>query len=195
MTERSKIYFASDFHLGVPNYEKSLEREKVIVKWLEEIRFDAKEIFLVGDIFDYWYEYTFVIPKGYVRLQGKIAEIVDSGIPVHFFTGNHDMWMGDYFPKELGVSVNHEPIQREFNGKKFYIGHGDGLGPGDWSYKLQKFFFTNKLVQWCFSRLHPNFASYVASSVSKKSRINTGSKDSILTVRIRNGYSRIVKKC
>ena len=121
MAERTKIYFASDFHLGVPNYEKSLEREKVIVKWLEEIRVDAKEIFLVGDLFDYWYEYTFVIPKGYVRLQGKIAEIVDSGIPVHFFTGNHDMWMGDYFPKELGVSVNYEPIQREFNGKKFYI--------------------------------------------------------------------------
>jgi UDP-2,3-diacylglucosamine hydrolase len=126
-----KIYFASDFHLGAPSYESSLEREKRIVAWLEEVRVDAEEIFLIGDVFDFWFEYKRAIPKGFVRLQGKIAEITDSGIPVHWFIGNHDMWIFDYIPKELGVKMYKTEIEREFFGKKFMIGHGDGLGPGD----------------------------------------------------------------
>lgn len=172
-----KIYFASDFHLGVPTVESSHAREKKICAWLDSIKHDAAEIFLVGDIFDFWYEYTYTVPKGTVRLLGKVAEIVDSGIPVHFFTGNHDVWMKDYFTEELGVAVHHQPIEREFSGKHFLIGHGDGLGPGDNWYKILKFIFTNKTCQWLFSRLHPNLAFYLARRSSRRSREITGDSD------------------
>ncbi|NGF75491.1 UDP-2,3-diacylglucosamine diphosphatase [Fluviicola sp. SGL-29] len=173
----TKIYFASDFHLGVPDHESSLAREKRIVRWLDEIKRDATEIFLVGDIFDFWFEYKRAIPKGFVRLQGKIAEITDSGIPVHVFTGNHDMWIFDYLPKELGVQLYREPIIREWNGKKFYIGHGDGLGPGDKGYKFLKKVFASRFCQWLFARLHPNFGIWLADLSSRKSRSATGSAD------------------
>lgn len=174
-----KIYFASDFHLGVPDAATSLEREKRVVRWLDSIRHDAQEIFLVGDIFDFWFEYKHAIPKGFIRLQGKIAELTDSGIPVHFFTGNHDMWMFDYFPKELGVEMHRGPIEREWNGKLFYIGHGDGLGPGDRGYKFIKKVFAAKWSQWCFARLHPNFGIGMANFWSRKSRAATGHGDKI----------------
>lgn len=167
-----KIYFASDFHLGVPNYEKSREREKTLVNWLESIRSDAQEIFLVGDLFDFWFEYKHTIPKGYIRFLGKIAELNDSGIPIHFFTGNHDMWMFDYLPQELGITIHRDSIQREWNGKKFFIGHGDGLGPGDRFYKFIKTFFQSKVCQWFFARLHPNLGMGIANFWSKKSRIS-----------------------
>jgi UDP-2,3-diacylglucosamine hydrolase len=172
-----KIYFASDFHLGVPSPESSLEREKAVCRWLDMAKKDAAEIFLVGDLFDFWYEYTYTIPKGFTRLLGKIAEITDSGIPVHFFTGNHDLWMKDYFEKELNVKVHHEPITREFSGKKFLIGHGDGLGSGDRGYKLLKMIFVSKACQWLFSRLHPNLAFYIARASSRRSRIITADSD------------------
>lgn len=175
--ERKNIYFASDFHLGAPNYDESLLREKRIVAWLDEIEPTAKEIFLVGDIFDFWFEYKHAIPKGFVRLQGKIAQMTDSGIPVHIFTGNHDMWIFDYLPKELGVSLYREPITRTFNGKKFYIGHGDGLGPGDHGYKFLKKVFASKFCQWCFARLHPNFGIWLANKSSKSSRAATAKDD------------------
>lgn len=177
MQAGKKIYFASDFHLGVPSLESSHQREKKICRWLDEIKHDAAEIFLVGDIFDFWYEYRYTVPKGTVRLLGKVAELSDAGIKIHFFTGNHDIWMKDYFVEELGVSVFHQPVERLFNGKKFYIGHGDGLGPGDNWYKLLKFFFTNRICQWLFSRLHPNLAFYVARASSRRSKENTGDKD------------------
>lgn len=172
-----KIYFASDFHLGAPNDEVSLEREKRIIRWLDEIKKDATEIFLVGDIFDFWFEYKRAIPRGFVRLQGKIAEITDSGIPVHVFTGNHDMWIFDYLPKELGVLLHRNPIVREWKGKKFYIGHGDGLGPGDRGYKFLKKVFASKFCQWSFARLHPNLGIWLADLSSKKSRAATGDAD------------------
>ena len=175
--ERTKIYFASDFHLGAPNETVSLEREKRIVRWLREVSKDAKEIYLVGDIFDFWFEYKRAIPRGFVRLQGAIAELTDAGIPVFIFTGNHDMWIFDYLPKELGVTLYREPIVREFNGKKFFIGHGDGLGPGDKGYKFLKKVFASKTCQWLFARLHPNFGIWLADSSSKKSRAATGSED------------------
>lgn len=175
----TKIYFASDFHLGAPDYESSLIREKRIVRWLDEIRKDATEIFLVGDVFDFWFEYKRAIPKGFVRLQGKIAEITDSGIPVHVFTGNHDMWIFDYLPKELGVRLYRTPIIREWNGKKFYIGHGDGLGPGDKGYKFLKKVFASSVCQWLFARLHPNFGIWLADLSSKKSRASTGTSDEV----------------
>lgn len=177
LTEGKKIYFASDFHLGAPNAEKSMEREKRIVAWLNEIEDTAAEIYLVGDIFDFWFEYKRAIPKGFVRLQGKIASLTDAGIPVHIFTGNHDMWMFDYLPKELGVTINREPIERVINGKKFLIGHGDGLGPGDKGYKFLKKVFASKISQWCFARLHPNFGIWLADKSSKTSRAATGSSD------------------
>lgn len=173
LMERNKIYFASDFHLGIPDYEKSLEREKRIVKWLEEVKKDAKELYLVGDIFDFWFEYKTVVPKGFVRLQGKLAELSDTGIKIHYFTGNHDMWVFDYFVKELNVEVYKKPIIRIINGKKFYIGHGDALGPGDRGYKFIKRVFSSPLSQWLFERLHPNFAIKMANYWSRKSRIAT----------------------
>lgn len=171
MQEGKKIYFASDFHLGVPSYEKSREREKVLVDWLDEIKSTAQEIYLVGDLFDFWFEYKHVAPKGYIRFLGKIAELTDSGIPVHFFTGNHDMWMFNYLPKEIGVVIHRENITREWNGKKFFIGHGDGLGPGDKFYKFLKLFFNSKICQWLFARIHPNLGMGIANLCSRKSRV------------------------
>jgi UDP-2,3-diacylglucosamine hydrolase len=171
------IFLASDFHLGVPDYDTSLQREIKIVSWLSFIESKASEIFLVGDIFDFWFEYKQAVPKGFVRLQGKIAELTDKGIPVHLFTGNHDMWIFDYLPKELGVTLYRDPIERTWFGKKVYIGHGDGLGPGDRGYKLLKRLFRNALSQWVFARLHPNFGIWLANKSSKTSRAATGMKD------------------
>ena len=170
MTIKNKIYFASDFHLGAPNYEESLKREKRIISWLDEIKIDAKEIYLVGDIFDFWFEYKNVIPKGFVRLQGKIAELTDSGISINIFTGNHDMWIFDYLPIELGITLYRENIVKEYNGKKFLIGHGDGLGPGDIKYKMLKAVFGSKICQWAFARIHPNLGIGIANLWSKNSR-------------------------
>jgi UDP-2,3-diacylglucosamine hydrolase len=172
-----KIYFASDFHLGAPNYEKSREREDKIVSWLDSIQDTAQEIFLVGDLFDFWFEHKFTIPKGFVRLQGKIAQLSDAGIPVHVFTGNHDMWMFDYLPQELGIQLYNSPITKEYNGKKFFVGHGDGLGPGDKGYKFLKKVFASKISQWFFARLHPNFSFWLANASSKKSRLHTALED------------------
>jgi len=179
LSPNKKIYFASDFHLGVPTHAISLERERAVVRWLDSIKADAEEIFLVGDLFDFWYEYKYTVPKGQVRLLGKIAELTDAGIPVHFFTGNHDLWMKDYFIQELNVLVHHEPIHRTFGGKKFFIGHGDALGPGDKGYKLLRRLFASKACQWLFSRLHPNLAFYIAKLSSKRSKIATGNEDEV----------------
>ena len=167
-----KIYFASDFHLGVPTHEASLEREKKIIAWLESIRQDAYAIYLLGDIFDFWFEYRHTIPKGFIRLQGKLAELRDAGIFIYFFTGNHDMWMFDYFPKELGIPVYREPIALSVGNQKLIVGHGDGLGPGENSYKLLKWFFNSKVCQWLFARIHPNLGMSMAMYWSRQSRIN-----------------------
>ena len=172
-----KIYFASDFHLGAPNQEDSLSREKKIVRWLDAVKHDAEEIYLLGDVFDFWFEYKRAIPKGFVRIQGKIAELTDSGIKIHWFIGNHDMWIFDYIPKELGVELHLGEIEREHFGKKFFIGHGDGLGPGDRSYKFIKKVFRNRICQWMFARLHPNFGIGLANFFSRKSRAATGTAD------------------
>ncbi|MBW7869175.1 MAG: UDP-2,3-diacylglucosamine diphosphatase [Brumimicrobium sp.] len=172
-----KIYFASDFHLGVPSYEESRKRENLLVQWLNEVSKDAETIFLIGDIFDFWFEYKHAIPKGFARLQGKIAELTDKGIQIHFFTGNHDMWMFGYHEKELGITMHREPITFEAQGKKLYIGHGDGLGPGDKGYKMIKKIFANRFFQWCFARLHPNFGIGIANYFSRSSRAATGTID------------------
>jgi UDP-2,3-diacylglucosamine hydrolase len=180
MQNSKKIYFASDFHLGLPSYEASRLREDKIIRWLNSIQADASEIFLVGDIFDFWFEYASVVPKGFVRLQGAIAALTDAGIKVHFFKGNHDMWMFNYFQKELGVELHSEPIERIFNGKKFLIGHGDGLGPGDYSYKFLKQIFTSKVCQWLFARIHPNFGVGLAHAWSQRSRVVHDKKEKFL---------------
>lgn len=170
MSLGTKIYFASDLHLGVPDESSSRERERRFIRWLDDIKKDADEIFIIGDVFDFWHEYQTVVPKGYIRVQGKIAEICDAGIPVHLFTGNHDLWMFGYFEKELGVKVYREPVRREFNGKKFLIGHGDGLGPGDRGYKFIKRVFANPLCQFLFRWLHPDMGTKIATYFSYKSR-------------------------
>jgi len=168
-----KIYFLSDFHLGAPNAADSLVREKMIVRFLDEAKKDAEVIFIVGDLFDFWFEYKHVVPKGYTRILGKLAEITDSGIPIHFFVGNHDMWMTDYFQKELNIPVYFEPKEFEFNGKKFLVGHGDGLGPGDHGYKFIKKVFRNPVCQWLFGILPPRIGIGLANYFSRKSRAKT----------------------
>ncbi|MDH5475055.1 MAG: UDP-2,3-diacylglucosamine diphosphatase [Cyclobacteriaceae bacterium] len=172
-----KIYFASDFHLGVPSKEESLLREQKIVRWMDQIKPSAHAVFFLGDIFDFWFEYKWTIPKGFIRFQGKLAEFVDQGIPVYFFTGNHDMWMFDYFSEELGIPIFRKNEQFEVNGKKFFIGHGDGLGPGDSMYKLLKKVFANKICQWLFARIHPNLGMSIANMWSRNSRINSTKKE------------------
>lgn len=168
---RTKIYFASDFHLGVPNGEKSKQRELLLVRWLDKIRQDAKAVYLVGDIFDFWFEYKHAVPKGYVRFLAKLAELVDDGIEVHLFTGNHDMWMFDYLPKELGVNIHRNPIEIKNFDQTMLVGHGDGLGPGDRTYKFLKLFFNSKICMWLFARIHPNLGMGIAQLWSKKSRL------------------------
>ena len=172
-----KIYFLSDFHLGAPDHATSLVREKHIVRFLESIRGDAAAIFIVGDLFDFWYEYRTVVPKGYTRILGKMAEITDSGIPMYFFVGNHDMWMSGYFEQELNIPVYHEPKTFVFNGRKFYIGHGDGLGPGDHGYKFMKKIFRNRVCQWLFGILPPAVGVGLANWASRRSRAVTGQTD------------------
>jgi UDP-2,3-diacylglucosamine hydrolase len=165
-----KIYFASDFHLGIPDHDSSLVREKKLVAWLEMARADAAEIFLMGDLFDFWFEYKTAIPRGYARLLGKLAEITDSGIPVHLFRGNHDMWAFDYLTRELNIQLHRDPEFREFNGQHFYLAHGDGLGPGDHGYKFIKKVFANSFNQWLFRLLHPDIGITMALFWSRKSR-------------------------
>lgn len=176
---QKKIYFLSDFHLGAPDHAKSMEREKRLVQFLDEIKNDAGEIFLVGDMFDFWYEYKKVVPKGYVRLLGKLAELSDAGVQLHFFVGNHDMWMKEYFQQELNMPVYYEPKEFERSGKKFLIGHGDGLGPGDHGYKRLKKIFRNPACQWLFGVLPPVIGVGLANYLSRRSRAQTGSAEEI----------------
>lgn len=174
-----KIYFLSDFHLGAPNEQESRQREDRVVRFLNHAKQDAAAIFIVGDIFDFWFEYTTVIPKGFVRLLGCLAQISDEGIPLHIFTGNHDLWMKDYFEKELNAKVYFKPERFKFANMRFYIGHGDGLGPGDKGYKFLKKIFTNPVCKWLFKWIHPDVGIRLANFFSTQSRIKTGSTDEV----------------
>lgn len=174
-----KIYFLSDFHLGAPNAIASRTREDQIVQFLKNAQKDAAAIFIVGDIFDFWFEYKTVVPKGFIRLLGCLAEITDAGIPLHIFTGNHDLWMQDYLTSELNAKVYFEPHLFTLGNKQFYIGHGDGLGPGDYGYKRLKKVFTNPLCKWLFRWLHPDAGIQLANYFSAKSRAKTGTADEI----------------
>ena len=175
--EGKKIYFASDNHLGAPTKEESLPREKKFVVWLDIIKEDAAAIFLLGDLFDFWFEYKTVVPKGFTRTLGKLAEIRDLGIPVYYFVGNHDLWMNGYFEEELQIPVFHKPQQFNINSTLFFIGHGDGLGPGDKGYKRMKKLFTNRFAQWCFRWLHPDWGVRLAQYFSIKNRLISGEED------------------
>ncbi|WP_422361552.1 UDP-2,3-diacylglucosamine diphosphatase [Reichenbachiella sp.] len=171
LEKNKKVYFASDFHLGIPNHEQSLLREKIIVAWLDKVSKDAQAIFLVGDIFDFWFEYRQVIPKGFVRLLGKLAELVDRGIEIIIFSGNHDLWLKNYLVEEIGVQVCHEPQSYQIDSHAFYIAHGDGLGPGDRKFKLFKSIFKNPICQWLFKWLHPDIGVALAKRWSNGSRL------------------------
>jgi UDP-2,3-diacylglucosamine hydrolase len=172
-----KVYFSSDNHLGAPTLELSRPREKKFVAWLDHVKKDAAAIFLLGDLFDFWFEYKTVVPKGFTRTLGKLAEISDSGIPIYFFVGNHDLWMRDYFKTELNIEVFHKPQEFTFNNKHFLIGHGDGLGPGDKGYKRMKKVFTNPFSKWLFNWLHPDVGVKLAQYMSVKNKLISGDED------------------
>ncbi len=172
-----KVYFASDQHLGLPDYNKSREREKIFVNWLDYIKKDAQVLFLVGDLFDFWFEYDKVVPKYFVRVLGKLAELTDSGVKIIFFTGNHDMWMKNYLQEEIGIEVNFEKEEYNINNKRFYIAHGDGLGPGDKGYKRMKKVFCFPLFNWMFRWLHPDIGIALGEYLSRKNKIISGDED------------------
>ncbi len=174
-----KVYFASDQHFGAPNPEASFVREKIFVKWLDEIKHDAQVLFLLGDLFDFWFEYKNVIPKGYTRVLGKLAELSDSGIEIVFFVGNHDLWMSDYFKRELSIEVFHDNQEYTFNNTKFLIGHGDGKGPGDNGYKRMKRVFTNPFSKWLYRWLHPDIGVALGRHLSLNNKLISGKDDAV----------------
>lgn len=165
-----KIVFASDFHLGTKGALSTEAREKNIVRWMNEVAAEADEIFFLGDVFDFWYEYRSVVPKGFTRFLGALATLADSGKPIHMFTGNHDMWIFEYFTKEFGIPIYREPAIFERQGKLLYIGHGDGLGPGDLKYKILKKIFNNPLCIRLFHWIHPSIGMGIANLWSRNSR-------------------------
>ncbi len=177
LPEGKKVYFASDNHLGAPDRQKSLPREQKFVQWLDTVKEDAAVIFLLGDLFDFWFEYKTVVPKGFTRTLGKLAQITDSGIPIYYFVGNHDLWMNGYFEEELNIAVYHKPKEFTFNDKKFFIGHGDGLGPGDKGYKRMKKVFTNPVAKWFYRWLHPDLGVKLAQYLSVKNKLISGDED------------------
>lgn len=166
-----KVYFASDFHFGVPDQAQSLVREQRLIRWLDEIRDDVAALYLMGDVFDFWFEYKTVVPKGFVRLLGKLATFTDAGIPVHLFRGNHDVWAFDYLHKEVGIHLHRDPEVLYMNGLRFYLNHGDGYGPGDYGYKFLKKVFGSPINQWLFSWIHPDIGTRLGLYFSHKSRI------------------------
>jgi UDP-2,3-diacylglucosamine hydrolase len=174
LKKENNIYFASDFHLGLPAGTNPIDREKRVVKWLNKIAPQAKEIYLLGDIFDFWWEYKLVVPKGFTRFLGTIATITDSGIPVHFFTGNHDMWIGKYLVDECGIIIHTSPFLTSFNDKKFYLAHGEGLGTNDIGYKILLSIFRNKALQTLYSAIHPTIGVGIGHRWSLNSRLVKG---------------------
>jgi len=175
-----KVFFASDIHLGLNTFEKSIEREKRFIKWLDKIKPECQVLFLLGDVFDFWYEYRKVIPRGFTRFLGKLSEFTDSGIEVHLFTGNHDVWIFDYLPLETGVILHRNLVSVKINKLNFILGHGDGVCPKDKGYRILRHIFTNKIMQFLFSRLHPNLALWFGHKWSQHSRISKGIAEAYL---------------
>ena len=174
LNKGKSIYFSSDNHLGAPNYSDSLIREKLFISWLDKIKKDAQVIFLLGDLFDFWFEYYKSVPKGFTRVLGKLSELSDSGIKIYFFVGNHDYWTRDYFQKEIGMEVLKKPTEFKINNKLFFIGHGDGLGPGDFKYKFLKRIFRNPIFIFLFRINYPWFGIPLGNFFSRKNKILSG---------------------
>ncbi len=170
LSNAKKIFFTSDHHFGIPDRNRSLEREKRFVRWLDQHAPEMEELYIMGDLFDFWFEYKTVVPRGYALLLGRLAELRQQGIPVHYFRGNHDMWTFRYFEEELGFLMYREPVIRELHGKRFFLAHGDGLGPGDYGYKFIKKVFENPVNQWLFRLIHPDISMAFALYWSRKSR-------------------------
>ena len=177
LSQKKKIYFASDQHFGAPTPEKSKKREEFFLNWLNHIEKDAEALFLLGDLFDFWFEYKTVVPKGFVRVLGKLAAFVDRGISVHYFVGNHDLWMKDYFETELGIPVYHKPKDFTIQNTTFFIGHGDGLGPNDIRYKRMKKVFINPVSKMLFQILHPDLGIRLGQYLSLKNKLMSGDKE------------------
>jgi len=188
LPEKNKIYFISDVHLGAPALTNNKQRELLFAGWLDDIKHDVAELYLVGDIFDFWFEYKKVVPRGFTRILGRLADLTDSGIPVHFFTGNHDLWVFDYLKEETGLMIHYDELITTIRGKKFYIAHGDGLDPDDKGYLFLKKVFSNKKLQWIFARLHPNFAFNLAHRWSKSSRLSKLNRLEEFNVKNENMY-------
>ena len=188
MKQDGKIYFASDVHLGAPALKNNREREQHFVKWLDFIREDSAALYLLGDIFDFWFEYRKVIPRGFTRVLGRLADIADSGVPIHYFTGNHDLWIFDYLPNEIGMTLHRRELLTEIRGKKFFLAHGDGLDPDDKGYLFLKKIFTNKKLQWLYTRLHPNFAFHLAHRWSEYSRLSKNEAEEEFKVKNESMY-------
>lgn len=196
--ERNKIYFLSDAHLGsawhkrnykkeeilalpsvkisdrVQDYSREHDIERKLCRWFDYVKTDAKAIYLLGDIFDYWFEYKYVVPRGYTRFLGKISELTDMGIEIHFFIGNHDIWITDYFQEECGMILHTDPLVKDYNGMKFFLAHGDGLGDNSLSFKILRNIFHNKLCRKLYAGIHPRWTMSLARSWSNHSRLSGG---------------------
>jgi len=177
LNTKKNIYFASDQHFGAPTPSKSKLREEKFINWLNFIKPNTEKLFLLGDLFDFWFEYKHAVPKGFTRILGKLAEFTDEGIEVYFFVGNHDLWMKNYFEDELNIKTFHKPQEFTFNNKTFFIGHGDGLGPGDYGYKRMKKVFTNPFSKWLYRWLHPDIGIPIAQYLSVKNKLISGDED------------------
>ncbi len=173
LKNNDKAYFLGDFHFGSPNYKQSKKRELKILSFLNSIESDLKELFLLGDIFDFWYEYKEVVPKGFTRFLGKISQLSDKGINIHLILGNHDMWVLDYFQKELGMNVHHDIIKIRINNNLLMVGHGDGIGKGDFGYKFLKLIFKNKILRFLYRCIHPDIGIKLGIFLSNRKKIGT----------------------
>lgn len=174
MAERKNIYFISDLHLGMSPAGDSRQRENLVVEWLASISGDARELWLMGDTFDYWFEYRKVVPRGFVRFLGELARLSDGGVEIHMFTGNHDVWIFDYLPSEVGLKVHRKPLMKEWDGRRFFLGHGDGLLKSDRGYRLLQGVFKSRTMQWLYTRIHPNGSMAFAQWWSRSSRNKKG---------------------
>ena len=172
-----KVYFASDQHFGAPDAASSQKREELFIRWLEQIKTDAQVLFLMGDLFDFWHEWKHVIPRGHLPVLAKLLDLKAAGVEIYFFTGNHDLWMRDFFEKEMGIPVFREKIRVQINDQRFLLAHGDGLGPGDKGYKRMKKLFTNPAAQWAFRWLHPDISMRIAQYLSQKNKMISGEED------------------
>lgn len=170
MSDPSKIYFVSDIHLGNRFLSNPMEAEKKMVCWLDNIKEDAVAVYFLGDVFDYWYEYKYVVPRGHVRFLGKLAELSDHGIEIHLFIGNHDIWMFDYLPEEIGAIIHRQPLTVELLGKNFFLGHGDEVGYRPFKYRFIQSFFRNRFNQFLYAGIHPRWTIGFARRWSLSSR-------------------------